>query len=61
MYKKKPVNPLDTPARKADWETLKKELTGKRSESSSDAHIRPSTSGREKRNRWRSIRKQRKN
>ena len=30
MYKKKLVNPLDTPARKAAWETLKKELTGKK-------------------------------
>ena len=30
MYTKKLVNPLNTPARKAAWETLKKELTGKR-------------------------------
>ena len=29
MYTKKLVNPLDTPARKAAWETLKKELTGR--------------------------------
>lgn len=29
MYKKKLVNPTNTPARKAAWETLKKELTVK--------------------------------
>ena len=29
MYKKKLVNPCNTPARKAAWETLKKELTGR--------------------------------
>lgn len=29
MYTKKLVNPCNTPARKAAWETLKKELTGR--------------------------------
>lgn len=29
MYKKKLVNPCNTPARKAAWEALKKELTGR--------------------------------
>ena len=30
MYQKKLVNPLDTEARKLAWETVKKELSGKR-------------------------------
>lgn len=29
MYKKKLVNPCNTPARKAAWEAVKTELTGK--------------------------------